>query len=98
MEAVCNGVKATIKSKNWEKDKVTREWCFVTHSTRDRVTEKGDSGAPLLDENFQPIAMLWGGDECGHGFQDVTYGTPLYVVLRDIERRMGWEAGSVQYC
>lgn len=44
-----------------DKDKVTREWCFVAHVSHDAVSLPGDSGASLIDSSYRPIAMVWGG-------------------------------------
>jgi hypothetical protein len=77
---------------------VTRELCFVTHDPVGHVTKGDDSGAPLIDKNYRPVAILWGGAIPEDQFKDVTYGTPLRVILRDIERRLDWQEGSVSYC
>lgn len=72
---------------------VTREWCVVGLGEEDnhRFCVQGDSGSVLLDEEFRPFGMLWGSDE---NF-DLTYVSPLHLIFRDIEQKMGWEAGSV---
>lgn len=91
----CNGIKTYQKRKG---DIVTSEFCFVGREQGRPVSKEGDSGAPILDSGFRPVAMMWGGCQGFESFWDVTFATPLTVVLRDIERRMGWEKGSVRYC
>ncbi|KUJ14128.1 uncharacterized protein LY89DRAFT_686663 [Mollisia scopiformis] len=91
------GIKATLASSEFPN--ITREWCFVSPSPYDQVTRPGDSGAPLIDSNFRPIAMAWGGLGIGyHTIHDVTYATPIHVILSDIETCMGWAEGSVSFC
>ena len=91
-----NGIRATLSNGNGGE---TREWCFVTHSSSERVSDRGDSGSPLIDCNYQPTAILWGGERPDQGgFEDVTYATPIHEILKDIERRMGWRKGSVTFC
>jgi hypothetical protein len=86
-------------TQNKDGREVTRELCFVTHApVGGRVTEGGDSGAPLIDKNYRPVAILWGGEIPEERFKDVTYGTPLRVILKDIERHLDWQEGSVSYC
>jgi hypothetical protein len=57
----------------------------------------GDSGSIIVDKEFQPVALLWGGDdyEFAHGPKNVTYGSPLSKVIEDIEKCMRWTKGSV---
>jgi hypothetical protein len=61
------------------------------------MSAKGDSGSIIVDRDFRPVAILWGGDT--HGFavgpKDVTYASPLSKTLRDIESCLGWTEGSV---
>jgi hypothetical protein len=78
---------------------VTQEWSFITPCVRDQVSEPGDSGSVILDDQYRPAAMLWAGNGVVNGvLPDVTYATPLLAVLRDIETRLGWETGSVVLC
>lgn len=95
-EAQYNGTRAIL---NRDGRGVTRELCFVTHSSFDQVSVPGDSGAPLIDRSYRPVAILWGGDkQPEEGFKDLTYATPIPVILRDIERHLGWQLGSASYC
>jgi hypothetical protein len=89
-----NGAMATMKEPGLGK-KSTREMCFVTPFPTDRVSEKGDSGAPVVDAEFKPYGMVWGGENSG--YPDLTFVTPIHVILKDIELQMGWEAGSASY-
>ena len=61
------------------------------------MSAPGDSGSIIVDRDFRPIAMLWGGNEhnFAYGPQGVTYASPLFKVMRDIEERNGWTKGSV---
>jgi hypothetical protein len=76
---------------------VTREWCLIALPPREAMSSGGDSGSIIVDKEFQPIAVLWGGEKHGfaHGPKDVTYASPLSKVLRDIEKCMRWTEGSV---
>ena len=95
-EAQYNEIRGTIGVGDGPE---TREWCFTCRSSYDAVSLSGDSGTPLVDSNYQPVAILWGGEEHGQGgFKDVTYATPIHEILKDIERRMGWQRGSVTFC
>ncbi len=60
------------------------------------VSVEGDSGSILLDKDFHPTMMVTSG-ELIRGI-DVTYATHLHSVLRDIEARQNWDAGSVSFC
>ena len=90
-----NAIRSTQKSKS--SDSATREWCLVSLDPTGFMSAKGDSGSIILDRDFRPVAMLWGGDT--HGFaagpRDVTYASPLTKILRDIERCLQWGEGSV---
>jgi hypothetical protein len=97
-EAVCNGIKTVICSNSGAK---TEEWSFVTYdrTPSSAVSADGDSGAPLIDKEYRPAAIIWGGtppDAFGR-WVDVTYATPFFEILKDIECRMGFEEGSVSY-
>jgi hypothetical protein len=93
VEARFSEIKATM---NLDGRGLTREYCYVRFSTTNAVSLPGDSGSVLLDSEFRPTAMVWGGLE--GQYPDVTYATPLHVVLRDIERRGGFPQGSATYC
>jgi hypothetical protein len=96
-DAQYNGLDHTLKKTDDENEVITREYCFVSRSGH--VLQPGDSGAVLIDMHFQPIAIIWGGDLQHAGCTgDVTYATPLFVVLGDIERQLGWLSGSAQFC
>jgi hypothetical protein len=67
--AICNGIQPTLKKYGT----VTQEWCFVTPSVRDHVSELGDSGSMILDDQYRPAAMLWRGIGVANGvLPDVT--------------------------
>lgn len=88
-----NAVRSTLKSK----DLITREWCLLASAPHKVLSAKGDSGAIILDGEFRPVAMVWGGNDhdLAHGPVNLTYASRLVDVLRDIESRMRWAKGSV---
>lgn len=57
------------------------------------MSTKGDSGSVIVDRDFRPVAMIWGGDThyFAMGPKDVTYASPLFKTLRDIERCLQWD-------
>lgn len=61
------------------------------------MSAKGDSGSIVIDQEFRPVAIIWGGDThyFATGPKDVTYASPLSKTLRDIESRLRWAEGSV---
>jgi hypothetical protein len=88
-----NAIRST---QNTTGDK-TREWCLVALDLRGSMSEKGDSGSIIIDKDFRPVAMLWGGEDhlFATGPRDVSYASPLPNIFRDIERCMQWAEGSV---
>ncbi|KAJ8058476.1 hypothetical protein OCU04_012664 [Sclerotinia nivalis] len=92
----------------------SHEHVFVGRRFEDKVSEGGDSGALIYDIDIipgpgnalntaalLPMAIIWGGGSSGGivtGFRDVTFATPVGAVLKDIERYMGWEEGSLRFC
>jgi hypothetical protein len=90
-----NAIRSTQNTA--ERKITTREWCLVALNPKGAMSAPGDSGSIILDGEFRPVAMIWGGDE--HNFamgpRDVTYASPLTGVLRDIEKCLGWIEGSV---
>jgi hypothetical protein len=58
---------------------------------KDTLSTAGDSGSILIDKQFRPVAMLWGGEirDFAIGPEDVTYGSPLVDVFKDIENFLG---------
>ncbi|THV44046.1 hypothetical protein BGAL_0752g00020 [Botrytis galanthina] len=74
------------------------------------ISTKGDSGALIYELEacadgksiaLTPMAMIWSGSPNGgvvlQGFDDVTYATPVDVLLKDIETEMGWDGGSLEF-
>ncbi len=61
------------------------------------LCDKGDAGSIIVDRDFRPVAMIWGGDDhsVAKGPTEVTYASPLCQIFRDIERRLQWAEGSV---
>jgi hypothetical protein len=57
-----NGTHSTF---NRGLSRVTREWCFInyTYGRNQGFSRAGDSGSVIIDRSFNPIAILWGGDE-----------------------------------
>ncbi|KAF7875236.1 hypothetical protein EAF04_002408 [Stromatinia cepivora] len=102
----CNGILATRHIPGREP---SREYAYVGINSKP-ASRAGDSGALICDVSnaandnndnetvFVPVAMVWGGDENHEGWPDVTYATPVSVVLKDIENFMGWDSGSVKFC
>lgn len=72
----------------------TTEWSIIASKADNDVFALGDSGAVILDQDFHPIAMLWGILDYGLGRGSMAYVTPIVEILRDIEGRLGWEEGS----
>ncbi|PVH68367.1 hypothetical protein DL98DRAFT_599590 [Cadophora sp. DSE1049] len=92
-EAICSGIKARFYTKANAGQPVTKEYCFISQDMTMRCSDKGDSGAIIFDQQFKPVAMIWGGTD--QVYPDTTYATPLVVIMRHIEYTMGWEQGSV---
>jgi hypothetical protein len=61
------------------------------------MSDSGDSGSIILDNDFTPVALIWGKgvDEDIFGPDHVTFASPLSKVMRDMEKCIGWEEGSV---
>ncbi|CAG8957873.1 hypothetical protein HYFRA_00000213 [Hymenoscyphus fraxineus] len=72
---------------------VGREWCCVGlgQEKGQRFCRAGDSGSVVLDQDFCPAGILWGSEVN----MDITFVSPLPLIFRDVERKMGWAAGSV---
>lgn len=75
----------------------TTEWSIIASNAENNFFALGDSGAVILDQDFHPIAMLWGILDYGHGRGSMAYVTPIVKILRDIEGRLGWEIGSATF-
>ncbi|KAJ8063421.1 hypothetical protein OCU04_008641 [Sclerotinia nivalis] len=102
---MCNGILAIEKIPGREP---SREHVYV--GVNCAVSAPGDSGALICDLDIAanddndnvavlvPIAVVWGGEENHGGWTDVTYATPVSVVLKDIENFLGWDSGSVRFC
>lgn len=90
----------------------SHEYIFVSREYSDEVSKAGDSGALIYKISdvstsgtavLIPMAMIWGGirgtkEKVVEPFNDVTFATPVDVLLEDIESEMGWEKGSVEFC
>lgn len=89
--------------------KTSDEYVFVGRQ-EGAISTKGDSGALICELEacadgkniaLTPMAMIWGGNPDGgvvlQGFDDVTYATPVDVLVRDIETEMGWDGGSLEF-
>ena len=72
----------------------TMEWSIIASNVENNLFALDDSGAVILDQDFHPVAMLWGILDSGHGRGSMAYVTPIVEILRDIEGRLGWEVGS----
>ena len=61
------------------------------------MSAKGDSGSIIVNRDFRPVAIIWGGDihYFATGPKDVTYVSPLSKTLRDIESCLQWTRRSV---
>ncbi|RDL37159.1 Uncharacterized protein BP5553_04592 [Venustampulla echinocandica] len=82
-----NAIRSTQRSAGI----ATREWCLVALLPHESMSAGGDSGSIIVDQEFRPIAMMWGGDTHGfaHGPKGVAYASPLSKVMRDIEECIG---------
>ncbi|CAD6448909.1 3663755d-529a-42a5-8a93-e9a3ea7c7a05 [Sclerotinia trifoliorum] len=101
---ILNTICATQKIPGREP---SREQVFV--GLNSAVSAPGDSGALICDINIAannddgattlvPIAVVWRGEKQHGGWTDMTYGTPVNVVLKDIETFLGWDSGSIRFC
>ena len=90
-----NAIRSTQKGEGISI--VTREWCLVALHPREAMSAKGDSGSIIVDRDFRPVAMLWGGDThyFAMGPKDIAYASPLSKIMRDIEECLQWTEGSV---
>ena len=92
MAARYNGIESVVHTYG---PRPTLEWALISANRRSEQFALGDSGAVILDQDFRPIAMLWGiVPMVGSDYSPFAYVTPIVEVLRDIERRLGWEVGS----
>lgn len=75
----------------------TKEHCVFALDGKGVMSAPGDSGSIFLDKDFNCKGMMWGGGSFGlaNGPVDFTYITPLEEILRDIEKTMNWDTGSV---
>ncbi|KAJ8064288.1 hypothetical protein OCU04_006634 [Sclerotinia nivalis] len=96
-----NEILATKKKSDREP---SREYVYI--GIESAVSAPGDSGSLICDIDIAtndnvavliPIAVIWGGEENHGGWTDVTYATPVSVVLKDIENFLGWDSGSVRF-
>ncbi|KAI9644439.1 hypothetical protein NHQ30_006460 [Ciborinia camelliae] len=105
---IFNGIESIVKIENREP---SPEHIFVGKNRGEGIFVEGDSGALVCDIEIVPcdndigneaalvpIAMIWGGRKEHELCKDVTYATPIKVVLRDIEHYMRWEEGSLHFC
>ncbi|KAF7920403.1 hypothetical protein BELL_1601g00020 [Botrytis elliptica] len=95
----------SIKSIKHSKYQTSDEYAFVGKGLK-AISAKGDSGALIYEISagtpaLIPMAMVWGGNVMGtvivEGFLDVTYATPMDVLLEDIENEMEWDRGSLEF-
>ncbi|RDW58683.1 hypothetical protein BP6252_13159 [Coleophoma cylindrospora] len=78
---------------------LTREWAFrpVLRADGSRpLSQRGDSGSSILNSDFAVEGMIWGGDTSAANIE-VTYATPISVVIRHVEERIDWVMGSLQW-
>ncbi|TAQ90745.1 hypothetical protein B7494_g927 [Chlorociboria aeruginascens] len=87
--AVRNGIKSTVVEQFWG---LTREHIFVHPILTKAVTTKGDSGTAILNKQYEIEFMAWGGSK---EVIDITYAIFFANVLADIERKAGWQPGSL---
>ncbi|CZR51507.1 uncharacterized protein PAC_01384 [Phialocephala subalpina] len=90
-----NAIRSTQKTKG--RSSATRELCLIALNPQGFMSAKGDSGSIIVDRDFRPVAIIWGGDThyFATGPKDVTYASPLSKTLRDIESCLQWAEGSV---
>lgn len=61
-------------------------------------SREGDSGAIILDKDFQPVAMVQSGEEAWNGYPDITHAMDLASVLTNVEEVNNWDKGSAVFC
>ncbi|RDW57784.1 hypothetical protein BP5796_12585 [Coleophoma crateriformis] len=91
----CNGIMSTLYDGDFG---LTQEWGFLpvlrAHGNSP-LSQRGDSGSSILNNDFTVEGMIWGGDKSAANV-DVTYATPISIIIRHVEERMGWVRGSLQ--
>ncbi|PVH72221.1 hypothetical protein DL98DRAFT_520603 [Cadophora sp. DSE1049] len=73
-------------------------YCIICTTTGDVFSRNGDSGAIVLDKNFQPVAMVQSGDDAVNGNPDITHAVDLPSLLANVEEVNGWAQGSAVFC
>lgn len=91
-EASCNGIQSII---NQDTGNEYKEYAFITHPGTDVVSTFGDSGTMIMDKDFHPTTMIWGGKS--NVTPDITFATPLHEIFADIELNLGWEKDSIDF-
>ncbi|KAK6343776.1 hypothetical protein TWF696_007438 [Orbilia brochopaga] len=81
-----NGVKDTVNIR--ENGMETREICVVSRGRGRPFSEHGDSGSFVFNTKFEVVGMITAGCELS---DRLTYITPIRLVLKDIERKLGKE-------
>ncbi|KAH9208931.1 hypothetical protein DL95DRAFT_467235 [Leptodontidium sp. 2 PMI_412] len=73
-------------------------YCIVSTTTGMTFSREGDSGAIILDKDFQPVAMVQSGEEAWNGYPDITHAMDLASVLTNVEEVNNWDKGSAVFC
>ncbi len=83
----------TVSTLHYGPCGLTTEHAFGHVPGAKGLSEPGDSGSAILSANNMIVAMLWGGGKFATR-GDLTYATPIQMVLRDVEEKMGWEVDT----
>lgn len=68
--------------------KISREWCILGEGRNIAFSQKGDSGAIIVDGTGRIGGLLTGGDGT---WVDITYATPFEWILQRIKALLGEE-------
>jgi hypothetical protein len=69
---------------------ISKEWCIINLSHANPFSEKGDSGAVVIDYKGRIGGILHGEGCTLSDGREFTYVTPLHWLFSDIEKTTGW--------
>ena len=79
---IVNGLKF-VTVRGGEEEELPNTWALVVVGTEsNRFSDKGDSGAMVVNNGGEIIGVL----HSGHMVRDLTYVTPYDVLVKDIEQ------------